>query len=85
MKINFICTCILGSMTNLKKTTFLKKKVLKNVSQKDEFPKRLNTIIVFLGVQIAYFAIIGTQLSMIVLSILLMFGIYKVSTLRTCC
>lgn len=33
----------------------------------------------FPGVQIAYFAIIGTQLSMIMLSIVLMFGIYRVS------
>ncbi|XP_063695765.1 uncharacterized protein LOC134827140 [Culicoides brevitarsis] len=32
---------------------------------------------VYYGVQIAYMAIIGTQLSMIVLSILLLFGIYK--------
>jgi hypothetical protein len=31
------------------------------------------------GVQIAYFAIIGTQLSMIALSIILLLGIYKVS------
>ncbi|CAD7080406.1 unnamed protein product [Hermetia illucens] len=32
---------------------------------------------VYYGVQIAYFAIIGTQMSMIVLSIMLMFGIYR--------
>lgn len=31
------------------------------------------------GVQIAYFAIIGTQCSMVLLSIVLIFGIYKVS------
>lgn len=31
------------------------------------------------GVQIAYFAIIGTQMFMIVLSIFLFYGIYKVS------
>lgn len=33
---------------------------------------------VFEGVQIAYFAIIGTQCSMILLSVVLIFGIYKV-------
>ena len=33
----------------------------------------------FAGVQIAYFAIIGTQISMVILSILLLLGIYKVS------
>lgn len=33
----------------------------------------------FEGVQIAYFAIIGTQCSMILLSVVLIFGIYKVS------
>ncbi|XP_054085142.1 uncharacterized protein LOC105214585 isoform X2 [Zeugodacus cucurbitae] len=32
---------------------------------------------VYYGVQIAYFAIIGTQMSMIVLSVMLIFGIYK--------
>lgn len=32
---------------------------------------------VYYGVQIAYFAIIGTQMSMIFLSVMLMFGIYK--------
>ena len=32
------------------------------------------------GVQIAYYAIIGTQLSMIVLSIVLILGIYTVRT-----
>uniref|UniRef100_A0A1A9ZRY4 Uncharacterized protein n=1 Tax=Glossina pallidipes TaxID=7398 RepID=A0A1A9ZRY4_GLOPL len=32
---------------------------------------------VYYGVQIAYFAIIGTQMSIIVLSVMLMFGIYK--------
>ncbi|XP_054265164.1 uncharacterized protein LOC128988017 [Macrosteles quadrilineatus] len=32
---------------------------------------------VYYGVQIAYFAIIGTQLFMIILSIVLFFGIYK--------
>uniref|UniRef100_A0A1A9WA97 Uncharacterized protein n=1 Tax=Glossina brevipalpis TaxID=37001 RepID=A0A1A9WA97_9MUSC len=32
---------------------------------------------VYYGVQIAYFAIIGTQMSIIALSVMLMFGIYK--------
>ncbi|XP_067647586.1 uncharacterized protein [Eurosta solidaginis] len=32
---------------------------------------------VYYGVQIAYFAIIGTQMSMLVLSVMLVFGIYK--------
>nr|XP_022904750.1 uncharacterized protein LOC111416878 [Onthophagus taurus]XP_022904752.1 uncharacterized protein LOC111416878 [Onthophagus taurus] len=32
---------------------------------------------VYYGVQIAYFAIIGTQLFMLLLSIVLLFGIYK--------
>lgn len=35
----------------------------------------------FAGVQIAYFAIIGTQMSMILLSIVLIFGICRVSFL----
>lgn len=39
---------------------------------------------VYYGVQIAYLAIIGTQLFMIVLSIILLFGIYKVSDKATC-
>lgn len=34
----------------------------------------------FAGVQIAYFIIIGTQFSMIVLSIALIIGIYRVSS-----
>ncbi|XP_044729335.1 uncharacterized protein LOC123292687 [Chrysoperla carnea] len=33
---------------------------------------------VYYGVQIAYFAIIGTQLFMIVLSIILLYGIYTI-------
>lgn len=41
----------------------------------------LSIFFISVGVQIAYFAIIGTQLSMIMLSIVLMFGIYRVSSM----
>ncbi|KAJ9581868.1 hypothetical protein L9F63_003799, partial [Diploptera punctata] len=37
---------------------------------------------VYYGVQIAYFAIIATQLFMIVLSIILLFGVFKVRILN---
>lgn len=39
----------------------------------------LCSVIPFAGVQIAYFAIIGTQMSMILLSVVLIFGICRVS------
>lgn len=53
--------------------------ILLCVSLDGTFTLSLRLSFPFAGVQIAYFTIIGTQLFMVILSIVLLFGIMKVS------